>query len=114
MQSSLSRAVRKATTAVAFWRHQRMPRFFYATVDDQSHCSLDHPATHRITQLAPVLIGTNPRTLVLQIRDRFLDALTCLGWQSCGQGAQALQRLIDLSVPQPRPMHEQLIVSFSR
>src|SRR2546421_11139016 len=62
---------------------------FHATVDDQRHRSLDHPTAHRIAQLAPVLIGTNPRTLVLQIGERFLDGLPCLGGPACGQRAQA-------------------------
>ena len=51
---------------------------------------------------------------MLQIRDRLLDSVTLLGWQSCSQVAQSLQRLIDVAMPEPRPMQVQLIVSFSR
>src|SRR6266851_568354 len=86
---------------------------FHAAVDHQGHRSLDHAAAHRIAKLAPVLIGPNPRTLVLQIRDRLRDGLKWLGWQSCSQGAQSLHRLIDAAMPEPRPVQEQLVVSFS-
>ncbi len=86
---------------------------FQAAVDDQGHSALNHAAAHRIALLSPVLIGTNPRPLVFQRGDRFLDGLKCLGGQSCTQGAQAVHRLIHPALPQPGPVHGQLVLLFS-
>ena len=50
---------------------------------------------------------------MLQIRNRLLDGLTRLGWQSRSQVAQALHGLIHPTVPQPGPVQVQLVISLS-
>src|SRR5258708_5078173 len=41
--------------------------FFHTAVDHQGHGPLDHATADRIALLSPVLIGTDPGSLVLQI-----------------------------------------------
>ncbi len=74
---------------------------------------LNQAAAHRIAELLPLLIRTNPSSLVLQIGEGFLQGLQRLGELPIGKLVQSAQRLIDASKPEPSAMQVHLIVALA-